>query len=235
MTMGRASVLLVLVAVVAASCTGDTAPSSVGGGSESTGSPSQTPSISTPVHGSAARTMNVTCDGRSTSIGDRTVQAEPEGVTISIERDKQETRLVFDGREGEILIVGNEREPINLAPGRHTVGCLYEGDLVFGEETFEVVDPGRHYIDPLADCRIAGMADFEPIAVPEEALLRAAARTWEVRVDQIVAAGYPGSPHERAFVAYGGPAGTTSPIGVVWFESQSGGMWRSTGLVSCEP
>jgi hypothetical protein len=106
--------------------------------------------------------------------------------------------------------------------------------VVFGEENFEVVDPGRHYIDPLADCQIAGTADFEPITVPEEALLRAAARTWEVRVDQIVVAGYQESADERAFVAYGGPDGTTSPTGVVWFESRSGGTWRSTGLVSCE-
>jgi hypothetical protein len=141
--MSRASVLSFLVAAIAASCTGDTTPSPRSGTSETTTSTSQTPSISTPVQGSAASPMHVTCDGRSTSIGHRTVQAEPEGVTISIERDRQDTRLLFDGRRGEILVVGNEREPINLAPGRHTVGCLYEGDLVFGEETFEVVDPGR--------------------------------------------------------------------------------------------
>lgn len=111
---------------------------------------------------------------------------------------------------------------------------MYGGDLVLGEETFEVVDPNGYYVDPLGNCRIAGMADFEPITVPETALLRASARTWEVRADQIIAAGYAESTDERAFVAYDGPVATNSPKGVVWFTAQRDGTWRSTSLVSCE-
>ena len=78
------------------------------------------------------------------------------------------------------------------------------------------------------------MADFEPITVRQESLVDAAARMWEVRADQVWAAGYPESPQERTFVALGGPAGTASPTGVVWFEWRKDGTWGSSGLASCK-
>ena len=222
---------MVLAAVMSASCTDDPAPLAPDGASQTRGRSSATPSASrvegfgTPVH--------VTCDGRSTSIADRVVEAGEGGVNISARLHTKATRLVFDAREGEFLLVDPADAPVNLAPGKHTVGCLYEGDLLYGGEPFEVTDPFGHYVDPLGDCEAAGMADFEPITVRQENLVDAAARTWEVRAAHVIAAGYPESPYERAFVAFGA-AGSASPTGVVWFESRSDGTWRSSGLVSCK-
>ncbi len=234
MTMSRASVFLVLAAVMSAACTDDPASLAPDGGSETTERSSPTPSGSTPAGGPVGIPVKVTCDGRSTSIADRVAEAGPGGVRISARLDTKATRLVFDAREKELLVVDPADAPVNLAPGKHTVGCMYEGDLVYGEESFEVTDPSGHYVDPLGDCEVAGMADFEPITVRQDNLLDAATRTWEVRADQVIAAGYPESLHERAFVAFGGPAGTASPTGVVWFESRNDGTWRSSGLVSCK-
>jgi hypothetical protein len=228
--MGRASVLLALIAVLAPSCTDDPALPSPGGRSSAEG-PSPTSGTPTTVEGSPRATLNVRCHGHSTTIDERVVRAGPAGVSVSTQLDRTWTGLLFDGREHDVLIVDHMPAFANLEPGRHTVGCMFEGDIVLGAEPFEVVDPDGHYIDPLGECRISGMADFEPKTVGEDALVSAAARTWRVPVDQIVTAGYPDSPDERAFVAYDGPA---SPTGVVWFSSRNDGTWRSTSLVTCE-
>ena len=136
--------------------------------------------------------MNVTCHGHSTTIDERTVTAGPEGVASrhgSTARGPGCSSMVANTRS---LIVDRLPAFANLEPGRHTVGCLYEGDVVVGEEDFEVVDPDGNYVDPHGDCRISGMADFEPKTVREDALVSAAARTWEVRVDRSCRRGLPG-------------------------------------------
>ena len=180
--------------------------------------------------------LSITCarEGLVTKIDQRIVRAGVAGVAISTAPDER-MPVLFDGRGNRILIVDDTPAAINLAPGTHTVGCIYEGDIIGGEETFEVVDPDGAYVDPFGDCTPGGIADFAPIIVEhEERLLDAAGRTWDVTADQVAAAGYPESAGERIFVAYDGVPGEAPPIGVVWFGSRRDGTWISTSLVLCE-
>ena len=181
--------------------------------------------------------LSITCarEGLVTKVDQRIVRAGVAGVAISTAPDEG-MPVMFDGRRGRILIVDDAPIAINLAPGTHTVGCIYEGDIIGGEETFEVVDPAGLYVDPFGDCTPGGIfADFAPIIVEhEDRLLDAAGRTWEVSADQLATAGYRESVDERIFVAYDGVPGEAPAIGVVWFESRRDGTWISTSLLFCE-
>jgi hypothetical protein len=102
--------------------------------------------------------LTVTCGGLAagTRIDRHEVAAGPSGVAVSIQphdQQDQQLALVLDlRRRGPIQIVRGSTTTLPLPPGTHTVACIYEGDLVSGQKSFEVTDPDGYYMAPALTC-----------------------------------------------------------------------------------
>ncbi|MEX0984037.1 MAG: hypothetical protein WD096_03195 [Actinomycetota bacterium] len=185
----------------------------------------------------AADVLTITCDGEGTSIDHSTVVAGPGGVAVDISPNNERVWL-YDGRGKEVLVVDDGPSMLDLAPGTHTVGCIYEGDLVLGEETFEVADPEGLWVDPELICPQPASTDFDagPIDLgedPDAALLAAAEAI--LRVDtpsggSLLFGGYPASRDHRWVVLV---TDDGKVIGRVGFTA-NGQDWYPDGYQTCE-
>jgi hypothetical protein len=86
--------------------------------------------------------LRITCprEGLGTAIDQQVVASGPNGVAI-MTPGEDAVQLVFDVRvgRGRFFLQGPPAF-VDLPPGRHSVSCVHEGDIIASEETFTVLD-----------------------------------------------------------------------------------------------
>jgi hypothetical protein len=184
-----------------------------------------TPAIQTP------GVLEVSCYGDGlTSAGD-SVLTQPDGVHLLVEGQNEYVEISIDDELRRI-----EDAPAQLVlplePGTHTVECVLPGaDQVPNPRSFEVRDAQGYWVDPESLCTIAGIADFEPITVPEDGpFVSPVLGLFGLSEGSFEAVGYGASTQERIFVVFDGDR---RPAGMVWFEVDPGGSWTSSGVAIC--
>ncbi len=194
--------------------------------------PSATATASPTAHTASAtpEVLTVSCYGdQRTTVGPRVI-AQPDGVHLLIEGTDAYVEVRIDGAFRRIEDAPRELV-LPLPPGQHAVDCILPGaSQVADPQSFEVIDPEGHWLDPTIDCATPDSADFDtgPIAVdgdPADELLSAGEGILRFRFDappgSFVFGGYPGSRQERTVVLVDVEG---SVIGIVTF-SNYGEQW----------
>ena len=188
--------------------------------------------------------LDITCDVNGVTLDTDVVVAGPDGVGVYTHPYNQRVRLVFDAlsvdERIETLVVDYYAAVLDLPPGSHTVGCL-DGDVVNGEATFEVLDPGGFWVDPSLACSnpasvVLNSGDLGTKGDPTDEMVAWAAG-WRTP-------GQPPLPDGGSFQPVGYPeARETRLLGyrseggdlVARFEfCRAGTDWRPDGVLTCE-
>lgn len=89
--------------------------------------------------------LSIRClrEGFATELDQRVVFAGTDGVALDVRGDDDTLQLAFDVQEaGPIGPFFLDELPsfVALEPGKHTVACVHEGDVIGDAESFTVVN-----------------------------------------------------------------------------------------------
>lgn len=230
-----AGLVLAVVTMLLASCTGsssDTLPPSPSFDSDE---PSEAPGTA------VATELRVACDKKGTTTVDGPVMSRTDGVHVSyvgpfpmdIVVDRQRYRV---GDYAPLML--------SLAPGRHKVQCSPPTvQVVRDPRSFRVTDPNGYWFDPSLGCSSANNADFDSSGLKVEGdptdELEASARSLfgsnivhpPIEPGYSIRPGaYPDQPRERVVVAVDDDGRV---VGAIWFIGQ-GARWYPSSMETCD-
>jgi hypothetical protein len=117
----------------------------------------------------AASVLALSCDGDSTILANRVVQAQLEGVSISVANSSgKQLGLIIDGVAGENVPTGNSSFMYPISPGKAKIACTPGGFVdteSLGFETFDVLPP-EGWISPDIECDQGHGVGFEGLPIP---------------------------------------------------------------------
>lgn len=232
---GPYRVVLAVVMMLLASCTGSSSDSVPSRPSFDADRPSEGPSAA------AARELRVVCDKKGTTTVDGPVMGRTDGVHVS-----------YDGPFPMDIVVDRQRYRVgdyapltlSLAPGRHAVQCSPPTvQVARNPRSFKVTDPNGYWFDPSLDCSSANSADFDSSGLKVKGdptdEIEASARSLfgsnivhpPLNPDYSIRPGaYPDQPRERVVVAVDDEGRV---VGAIWFSGH-GARWYPSSMETCD-
>jgi hypothetical protein len=178
----------------------------------------------------------ITCGGSTMTVLTPTVAAQPDGVHIAIHNTSSDPLSVQFENFGDGAQPNSTTELIEpLPPGTQKVRCEPQSDnvVVFGWETFKVVDPSAYWVPDVLDCpgpvfSLVGI-DYattpEGVGDPIEAVRSAGGIVTLEPGDDLQVVGYPDAPDSREVIV----TRQGTPVDLVQLSRGSQGWYVSGG------